>query len=84
MRLLIAALLCAALPALADPEPKIAPAGNMTPIALPGDGDDYSRLVALAAARDPTTDFRALRLPGWTARRASVTASARLRICAGT
>jgi hypothetical protein len=30
-------------------------------IAFPSDGDEYSRLVAQAAAQDPSTDFRALR-----------------------
>jgi hypothetical protein len=62
MRLLIAmALLCAALPAWADVSPKPGDATNAPSIALPGDADDYSRLVAQAAAGDQATDFRALR-----------------------
>lgn len=37
-------------------------AASQTPaITLPNDGDEYSRLVAQAAAGDPSTDFHALR-----------------------
>ena len=35
---------------------------SAAPIALPSDGDDYSKLVARAAAHDDSVDFRALRL----------------------
>ena len=44
--------------AKADPAPDIGAAAG---IILPSDGDDYSKLVARAAAHDESVDFRALR-----------------------
>jgi len=47
-------------PSLADTNPSLG--ASQTPaIALPNDGDEYSRLVARAAAHDTDTDFHALR-----------------------
>jgi hypothetical protein len=42
--------------------PAVTGPGASAQIALPRDGDDYSRLVARAAAGDKSVDFRALRM----------------------
>jgi hypothetical protein len=63
-KILVLALSLLATGALADVNPDAPPAGASaaTLIVLPQDGDDYSKLVARAAAGDTSVDFRAMRM----------------------
>lgn len=59
MRAATAVFFLALLPCTASAQAP--PDAGAPAIILPADGDEYSRLVAQAAARDASTDFRALR-----------------------